>query len=102
VKGIRASRKEGFFVHIIVVGGGGVGYEVARNLSEKNQDVVVIEKSELKARRFSESLDVMVIVDNGANAAVLEQAGIKNAGMLIAVTQVDEVNIIACMLGQAV
>jgi trk system potassium uptake protein len=87
-------------VHIIVVGGGGVGYEVARNLSEKNQDVVVIEKNELKARRFSESLDVMVIVDNGANAAVLEQAGIKNAGMLIAVTHVDEVNIIACMLAK--
>ncbi len=87
-------------MHIIVVGGGGVGYEVARNLSEKNQDVVVIEKSELKARRFSESLDVMVIVDNGANAAVLEQAGIKNAGMVIAVTQVDEVNIIACMLAK--
>lgn len=87
-------------MHIIVVGGGGVGYEVARNLSEKNQDVVVIEKSELKARRFSESLDVMVMVDNGANAAVLEQAGIKNAGMVIAVTQVDEVNIIACMLAK--
>jgi len=87
-------------VHIIVVGGGGVGYEVARNLSEKNQDVVVIEKSEIKARRYRESLDVMVIEDNGANAAVLEKAGIKTADMLIAVTQVDEVNIIACMLAK--
>ncbi|MFU8794350.1 MAG: Trk system potassium transporter TrkA [Dethiobacteria bacterium] len=87
-------------MHIIVVGGGGVGYEVARNLSEKQQDVVVVEKSEIKARRFRESLDVMVIEDNGANAAVLEQAGIKTADMLIAVTQVDEVNIIACMLAK--
>jgi len=87
-------------VHIIVVGGGGVGYEVARNLSEKQQDVVVIEKSELKARRFRESLDVMVIEDNGANASVLEQAGIKDAGMLIAVTHIDEINIIACMLAK--
>ncbi len=87
-------------MHIIVVGGGGVGYEVARNLSEKHQDVVVIEKSEIKARRYRESLDVMVIEDNGANAAVLEKAGIKTADMLIAVTQVDEVNIIACMLAK--
>ncbi len=87
-------------MHIIVVGGGGVGYEVARNLSEKQQDVVVIEKSELKARRFRESLDVMVIEDNGANASVLEQAGIKDAGMLIAVTHIDEINIIACMLAK--
>ncbi len=87
-------------MHIIVVGGGGVGYEVARNLSEKQQDVVVIEKSEIKARRFRESLDVMVIEDNGANASVLEQAGIKEAGMLIAVTHLDEINIIACMLAK--
>ncbi len=87
-------------MHIIIVGGGGVGYELARNLSEKAQDVVVIEKSELKARRFKEGLDVMVIENNGANAVVLEQAGIKNADMLIAVTQTDEVNIIACMLAK--
>ena len=87
-------------MHIIIVGGGGVGYEVARNLSEKDQDVVVVEKNELKAKRFDESLDVMVIVDNGANAAVLERAGVKKADMMIAVTQVDEVNIIACMLAK--
>ena len=85
---------------IVIVGGGGVGYELARNLSEKQQDVVVIEKNIIKARRFTESLDVMVIEDNGANAAVLEQAGIKSAEMLIAVTHVDEVNIIACMLAK--
>lgn len=87
-------------MHIIIVGGGGVGYELARNLSEKRQDVVVIEQDEIKARRFKESLDVMVIEDNGANAAVLEQANIKIANMLIAVTQSDEVNIIACMLAK--
>lgn len=87
-------------MHIIIVGGGGVGYELARNLSEKQQDVVVIEKNEVKARRFRESLDVMVIEDNGANAAVLEQAGVKDASMLIAVTQLDEINMIACMLAK--
>ncbi|MFO8191615.1 MAG: NAD-binding protein [Bacillota bacterium] len=59
---------------------------------------MVIEKSESKARRFQEALDVMVMVDNGANASVLEKADIKNGDMLIAVTQHDEINIIACML----
>lgn len=87
-------------MQIIIVGGGGVGYELARNLSEKSQDVTVIEKDKNKARRYRESLDVMVIEDNGANAAVLEQANIKSADMLIAVTQIDEVNIIACMLAK--
>ncbi len=87
-------------MHIIIVGGGGVGYELARNLSEKQQDVVVIEQNEAKARRFRDSLDVMVIEDNGATAAVLEEAGVKDAGMLIAVTQLDEINMIACMLAK--
>jgi trk system potassium uptake protein len=87
-------------MHIIIVGGGGVGYELARNLSEKHQDVVVIEKNEIKSRRFIESLDVMVIVDNGANSSVLEKAGIYQADMLIAVTDLDEVNTVACMLAK--
>lgn len=87
-------------MNIIIVGGGGVGYELARNLSEKSQDVVVVEKNPEKARRFHESLDVMVIEDNGANATVLERAGIKTADMLVAVTQSDEVNVISCMLAK--
>ena len=87
-------------MHIIIVGGGGVSYELARNLSEKNQDVVVIEKNAEKALRFKEALDVMVIEDNGANAAILEQAGVKKADMVVAVTQFDEVNVIACMIAK--
>jgi len=85
-------------MHIIIVGGGGVGYQLAQHLSEHNQDIVVIEKSEEKANRFKESLDVMVLVTNGASAAALELAGVKSASMLIAVTDSDEVNIIACIL----
>jgi len=85
-------------MHIIIVGGGGVGYQLAQNLSEQHQDVVVIEKNEEKARRFKESLDVMVLEMNGASAAALESAGVNNADMLIAVTDLDEVNIIACIL----
>ncbi len=85
-------------MHIIIVGGGGVGYQLAHNLSEHHQDVVVIEKSDEIANRFKESLDVMVLVANGASAAALELAGVKSASMLIAVTDSDEVNIIACIL----
>lgn len=87
-------------MHIIIVGGGGVGYQLAHNLSEQQQDVVVIEIKEQKARRFIESLDVTVLEANGASAAALEQAGIKKADMLIAVADRDEVNIIACILAQ--
>ncbi len=87
-------------MYMIIIGGGGVGSELARNLSEKNFDVAVIEKNPEQARKISNLFDVMVIEENGANALALERAGIKSADMVIAVTEVDEINIIACMLAK--
>lgn len=87
-------------MHIIIIGGGGVGYELARNLSGKNQDVAVIEKDPERVPKLVERLDVIVIEGNGASVSVLEKAGIRNAEMVIAVTQIDEVNIIACLLAK--
>ncbi len=87
-------------MHIIIVGGGGVGYALAKLLSGENQDVVIIEQDPDKAKRLNEELDVMVNCSNGASAKSLEEAGIRNAEMLIAVTEVDEVNIISCMLAK--
>lgn len=87
-------------MHIIVVGGGGVGSTLAKLLSDEKQDIVVIEKNDELARRLNEDLDVMVNSGNGASVNDLEKAGIKNAAMLIAVTEVDEVNMIACMLAK--
>jgi trk system potassium uptake protein TrkA len=90
----------GFYVYIIVIGGGGVGSELAHNLSEKNFDVVVIEKNPERARRLGDLYDVMVLEDNGANVLALEKAGVRSADMVIAVTEIDEINIIACMLAK--
>lgn len=87
-------------MHIVIIGGGGVGYELARSLSTKKQDVVLIEKNADLARRLNDNLDAMVIEANGASATTLERAGIKEAEMVIAVTEVDEVNIISCMLAK--
>ena len=87
-------------MYIIVIGGGGVGSELAHNLSEKNFDVVVIEKNPERARRLGDLYDVMVLEDNGANVLALEKAGVRSADMVIAVTEIDEINIIACMLAK--
>jgi trk system potassium uptake protein len=87
-------------MHIIIVGGGRVGYELARNLTNKKQDVVIIEKNENKARSIMESLGVKVIIENGAAFSVLEKAGVKSADMLIAVTNLDEINTVACMMAK--
>jgi len=87
-------------MRIIIIGGGGVGFALARLLSGEEQDVVVVEKNPELARTINEELDVMVNCGNGASVIALEKAGIKNAEMLIAVTEVDEVNMVACMLAK--
>ncbi len=82
---------------VIIVGAGKVGFHLAERLSEQNQDVVVIESDPDRAEETSDQLDVMTIVGNGASLPVLEQAGVRGANILMAVTSKDEVNMIACL-----
>ena len=84
-------------MHVIVVGAGEVGSYVARILVEETHDVSVIESDERLARDMDSSLDALVIHGSGMNKEVLVRAGVERADLFIAVTQVDEVNLIACM-----
>jgi trk system potassium uptake protein len=86
-------------MRIIIVGAGEVGFHLAERLSHENQDVVVVETDPERAERASELLDVMTVVGNGASIPVLEEAGIRKASILMAVTSQDEVNLISCLAG---
>ena len=82
---------------IIIVGAGEVGFNIARRLSEEDQDVVVIDRDPAMIQRLSESLDVQYILGAGSSPSVLKEAGVRNADILIAVTDSDEINIVACL-----
>lgn len=82
----------------IVIGAGEVGYDVARILSLEQHDVVVVDINADVLEGVREKLDVLTIHGNGTAADVLADCGVRQADMMIAVTQVDEVNVIACML----
>ena len=82
---------------IIIVGAGEVGFQIASRLSLENKDVVVIEKNADALRRILENLDVQTIEGSGSNPAILEQAGIKGADILLALTNSDEVNLVASL-----
>jgi trk system potassium uptake protein TrkA len=82
---------------VLIVGAGEVGFHLAERLSEENQDVVLIEADPERADFASQQLDVLTKVGNGASLPVLEDAGIKGARMLLAVTSQDEVNLISCL-----
>ncbi|MBW2567233.1 MAG: NAD-binding protein, partial [Deltaproteobacteria bacterium] len=82
---------------IIIVGAGEVGFHIASRLSLENKDVVLIEKDPGALRRVSENLDVQTVVGCGSSPATLQQAGIKEADILLAVTNSDETNLVASL-----
>ncbi|KCZ72503.1 K+ transport system, NAD-binding component [Candidatus Methanoperedens nitroreducens] len=82
-------------MRVIIIGAGEVGYHVAKTLC-RNNDIFIIEKDEEICNRARE-LDVQVIKGNGADVKLLKSADIDKAELIVAVTGVDEVNIVACM-----
>ncbi len=87
-------------MRLVIVGAGEVGYHIASRLSRERHDVTVIDQSQELIEQLQEELDVLACRGHGANATVLENAGIAQADMLIAVTSSDEVNLMACLLAR--
>lgn len=88
-------------MHIIIVGAGEVGYQIAKFLAQEGIDVVVIDQDIKKLRRISEELDVAVIEGGGGDPSIFKEAEAEKADILLAVTNSDETNMIACLLGKA-
>jgi trk system potassium uptake protein TrkA len=84
-------------MHIIAVGAGEVGYHVAERLSGQQHDVVVVDVDPGRLEYVSSHLDVAVVEGSGTSQTVLEQAGLDHTGLLLAVTNIDEVNLVSCM-----
>jgi trk system potassium uptake protein len=84
-------------MRIVVIGAGEVGYHIAERLGhERRHDITVIERNPAVCQRVEETLDLMVIQADGSSPRALEEAGIRDAELVIAVADVDEVNIVAC------
>lgn len=86
---------------IVVVGAGKVGYSLAQRLAQDQHDVYVIEKNGDRIKNLENNLDVNLVQGNGSSISLLQEIGVEDMGMLIAVTDSDEVNMLACMLGKA-
>ncbi len=87
-------------MYIIIVGGGQTGSKLAKRLADRGNNVVVIEKDERRAHELAAELDVLVVHGNGADIDVLKDAGVDRADVLVALTQADEVNLMACELAK--
>lgn len=87
-------------MRIVIIGAGQVGSFLARNLSSEH-DIVIIEKDRETAERLKESHDALVLEGDGDSPAVLEEAGIRKADVLLAVSGDDKTNILAATLAAA-
>lgn len=85
---------------IVVVGAGEVGQHLAKILSKEGHGVTVVDTDPQKIRLLNESMDVQAMVGDGTRADVLTQAGVVKASLLVAVTNNDHVNMLACLLGR--
>ena len=87
-------------MNIIIVGDGKVGFTLAEHLSREEHDVTIIDTSDNALQKASDTLDVMCIKGNGASLTALKEAGADTADLLIAVTNLDEVNMVCCLTGK--
>ena len=83
---------------ILILGAGQVGSTVAESLVGEANDITVVDTDGEKLSQLQDRLDLRTLVGNAAHPSVLEQAGIADTDMLLAVTQSDEVNMVACKL----
>lgn len=88
-------------MYIIVVGGGKVGYYLTKTLLVEGHEVLLIERDRLKVDVFNERLGSVVLAGDGAEAAVLSEAGAQRADVVIAVTGEDEDNLVICQMSKA-
>ena len=83
---------------IIVCGAGQVGKSVVSYLVKGNNDIVVIDNNQRDLDELSKEFDVLPIQGKPSHPDVLEKAGAKDCDMIVAVTDVDEVNMVICQL----
>lgn len=87
-------------MYIIIIGGGKVGYYLAKALIDKGHEVLIIEKDKQRVARIAEDLGSVVLRGDGCEAATLSAAGANRADVVIAVTGDDEDNLVACQVSK--
>ena len=87
-------------MYVVIVGGGKVGFYLAKELVESNHEVLVIERNPAKVAEIDEELGEIVVRGDGCEAAMQERAGVRRADLLLAVTGEDEDNLVACQVAR--
>lgn len=88
-------------MRIVIIGGGQTGAHLAEKFCEDEHDVVVIDADAARLAELDAHLDLMTVQGDGATPAALEEADVERADMVVAVTDRDDTNILACVFAHA-
>lgn len=86
---------------IVIIGAGEVGYHLGKGLSKENHDITIIDVSPVKCKRVRDNLDVIVVNGDGASPSVLRESNVQESDLVVAVTRIDEVNLIASQISHS-
>lgn len=87
---------------IVIIGDGKVGYKLAKQLSEENYDIVLIDNNEGKLKEAINRLDIICITGDGASVEIQKEADVAHADLVIACASTDEFNMVACLLAKRI
>jgi len=87
-------------MYVIIVGGGKIGYHLARSLLSQGHEVLVVEKDKSRYQELSAEFGENVIWGDGANSRVLKEMGCNRADVLVAVTGADQDNLVICQMAK--
>ena len=89
-------------MRIIILGAGRVGESVAESLALEQNDITIIDPNPERVHALEDRLELRGVIGNGTQPSVMKQAGADDADMFIACTAMDETNLVACKVAQAV
>lgn len=89
-------------MNIVLIGCGTIGRTILEELSKEGHTITIIDEDKEKVTKLIEKFDVSGVAGNGASLDILQAAGAKEADLLIATTTSDEINILACLVGEKI
>jgi trk system potassium uptake protein TrkA len=87
-------------MNILIIGVGDIGFQLAKKLSLERHNITIVESDHEKVQRAKEHLDALVIEGNGSSHRILQQANLESIDALAAMTDREEVNLIACKIAK--
>jgi len=87
-------------MRVLILGAGDIGFQLSKRLTREKIDITIIESDPLRAQQARDQLDVLVVDGHAASSRALHAAGLKDFDVVAAMTDNDEVNIVACLMAK--